>query len=166
MPTAQKRPTRSPITFEDMRLVYRNFAGREGLYNKSGDQSFSILLPWEIADAMANDGYNVKFPKDIEDKEILPHIQVKVNFDGDRPPQVIQITSRGKTHLTKETSAVLDYADIKHVDLIVNPYFWEVKSDSGWSLYLKSIYVTIEEDPLELKYSDIVDVAGRAPDEE
>lgn len=159
-------PTLPPVTMTGVRLVYRNLAGREGPYNKAGDKHFSVLLPWDVAEAMAKDGYNVKFPKDDEDKTILPHLQVKVNYDSERPPRIYQITSRGRSELSEDTCAVIDYADILNVDLIINPYQWTVNGKDGVSAYLKSMYVTIEEDELELKYADIEDVAARNGEEE
>ena len=49
----------------------------------------------------------------------------------------------------------LDWVDILNVDLIVRPYEWTVNGKSGVKAYLQSIYVTIEEDPLEIKYSEM-----------
>ena len=48
----------------------------------------------------------------------------------------------------------LDWVDILNVDLIVRPYEWSVNGKTGVKAYLQSIYVTIEEDPLEIKYSE------------
>lgn len=164
MPKATERL--SPITMEDVRIIYRNFAGREGRYNKKGERSFSVVLPFDVAEDLAKQGLNVKFPPESDDRELLPHLSVKLNFEGRVPPNIVQITSRGRTTLDEDTCAILDYADIKHVDLIVNPWQWEVNGNTGIAAYLKSIYVTIEEDELELKYADIEDVASRRPDEE
>jgi hypothetical protein len=50
---------------------------------------------------------------------------------------------------------MLDWVDIINVDLIVRPYAWTVNQKSGVKAYLQSLYVTIEEDPLEIKYSDL-----------
>jgi hypothetical protein len=151
---------------ENVKLIYKNFTGREGRYNKVGERSFSVLLPYDVAEAMAQDGYNVKFPVNTEDRDLLPHLQVKLNFDSQVPPMIWQITSRGRTRLTEDTVAVLDMADIINVDLVLNPYYWSIQGNEGWACYLKSIYVTIEEDALERKYAEIDDVASRLPDEE
>ena len=65
------------------------------------------------------------------------------------------ITSRGRTNLDEGQVETLDWVDILNVDLIVRPYEWTVNGKSGVKAYLQSIYVTIEEDPLEIKYGEL-----------
>lgn len=143
-----------PVVMEGVRILFRNFAGKADEYNRAGDRNFAVLLDPATADAMARDGWNVKALKQRdEDEQPGAYLPVAVNFDGPRPPQVQLITSRGKTHLDKDTIEMLDYADILNVDLIVNPYEWVVNGKTGVKAYLKSIYVTIEEDELERKYN-------------
>lgn len=71
------------------------------------------------------------------------------------------ITSRGRNHLGEDEIELLDWADIKMVDMIVRPYEWAVNGKTGIKAYLQSIFVTIEEDALELKYAEIDDVQSR-----
>ena len=42
--------------------------------------------------------------------------------------------------------------DIETVDLIVNGSYYEMNGKSGLKAYLQSMFVTIREDALELKY--------------
>lgn len=151
-----------PVLMEGVRLVFRNFTGKESEFNREGDRNFGVILPnEEIAEAMARDGWNIKRLKPSEeDKEAgiehgPPWLPVKVGYGKGRPPKIVQITSRGKTNLNEETVEGLDWAEITNVDLIVRPYFWEVRGDTGISAYVQSMFVTIEEDALEAKYSDL-----------
>lgn len=159
------------VLMEGVRIIFRNFAGKEGMYNREGDRNFAVLLDDDVADKMAKDGWNVKTLKpreDDEDPTEQAYIQVAVNFKG-RPPRVVMVTSRGRTNLGEDEVELLDWADIQNVDLIIRPYEWVVNGKTGTKAYMQSIYVTIHEDALELKYADIQDVptrSGRVVDEE
>src|SRR4051794_37711385 len=148
------------VLMEGVRIIFRNFAGKEGQYNREGDRNFAVLLDDKIAEAMANDGWNVKWLKPREgdddgDDGTQAYLPVSLNFSKGRPPRVVMITSRGRTTLDEDMVELLDWADITNVDLIVRPYEWTVSGKSGIKAYLQSIYVTIEEDPLEIKYSEL-----------
>lgn len=150
------------VIVEDARIIFRNFEGKEGMYNRKGDRNFSVLLDQDVAAAMIDDGWNIKVLKAREEGDPeQPYITVAVNFKG-RPPHVVMITSRGRTTLGEDEVEMLDWADFKTVDLILNPYEWDVNGKSGIKAYLKSLFVTIHEDALELKYSGINDAQSRS----
>lgn len=149
------------VLMENVKIIFRNFSGREGQYNREGDRNFCVLLDEATAEAMAADGWNVKMLSSREEGEPdQPYLQVTVNFKG-RPPRVVMITSRGRSTLHEEEVELLDWADIRTTDLIIRPYEWVVNGKTGIKAYLQSIYVTIEEDELELKYAELNDVAPR-----
>lgn len=139
---------------EDGELIYRNFSGEVGMYNKQGDRNFGVILDEKAAEAMAHDGWAVKFPEPGDDEEggKRPFIKVKVGYKI-RPPKVVMITSTARTNLTQETIGVLDWANIQTVDLIAQASNWEVGGKSGIAAYLKTMFITVEEDALELKYA-------------
>jgi len=138
---------------EDARLVFKNFAGKEGKYNREGDRSFSVVLTPEVAEQMIQDGWNVKYLDSREDGEAdTPVVMVSVNFKN-RPPRVVMISSKKRTTLDEASIEVLDWADIKTVDVLARGYEWNVNGKTGVKAYLKSLFVTINEDYLEQKYA-------------
>lgn len=159
------------VLMEGVRIIFRNFAGKEGQYNREGDRNFAVLIDSETAEKMLEDGWNVKTLKpreDDEEPEEQAYLSVAVNFKG-RPPRVVMVTSRGRNNLGEDEVELLDWADILNVDLIVRPYEWTVNGKTGVKAYLQSLFVTIREDALELKYADLADVptrSGRIIDEE
>lgn len=155
-------PRDNTVIIEDGRILFRNFAGKEGKYNRAGDRNFAVLLDDVIAKNLHEDGWNVKWLKPREEGDPLQaYLEIKVNYRG-RPPRIVMITTRGRTPLSEDQVELLDYADIKTVDMVLNPYEWEIGGKSGISAYLKSMFVTIHEDPLELKYADIEDIPSRS----
>ena len=150
-------PQDNTVLMEGVRIIFRNFTGREGQYNREGDRNFAVLLDDTVANSMAEDGWNIKWLKpreDDEDESSQAYIQVSVNFKG-RPPRIVLVTTRGRTNLDEGSIEMLDWADIRNVDLIIRPYEWSVNGKTGIKAYLQSIYVTIEEDALELKYAQM-----------
>lgn len=143
------------LIMEDARIVFRNFAGKEGMYNREGDRNFCVLLEDDLAEDMRADGWNIKRLKPREGEEQgTAYIQVSVGFKG-RPPRMVMITSKGRVELDEESCILFDWADIEKVDLIIRPYHWNVNGRTGVKAYLKSIFVVIHEDYLELKYADV-----------
>lgn len=153
-----------PIVLEEREILFRNFSGREGKFNAEGDRNFNVLLQEEEAEAMKADGWNIKYlePRE-EGDERRSILQVTVKYGPkNRPPRIVLLTSKGKTPLDESDISLLDWAEIINVDLNIRPYEWEVSGKTGVKAYLQSIYVTIREDPLDLKYADVADSASTA----
>lgn len=140
---------------ENVEIRFRNFSGKPDAFNTSGKREFHVVLSDEDAEAMRRDGWNVKEKPGREEGDApTQSIKVEVSYKA-RPPRVVMISSSGRTNLDEKTVSVLDHVDIQNVDVILNPYHWEMPSGAtGIKAYLQSIYVTIKEDRFERKYSD------------
>ena len=147
-----------PVNLENVRIGFRNFEGREGMYNKEGDRSFAVFLDPELADTLSKEGWHVKYPKERENvgpdpdsdgRE--PYIQVSVGFEY-YPANIFVISNDNVTRMDESEVAMLDWAEIEKVDLVLRPYEWTVNGNNGVKAYLKSGYFTIVTDVFAEKY--------------
>jgi len=156
------------VMIEGATIIFRNFAGRETQYNSEGDRNFCIVLPEQLAQDMLADGWNVRRLRAQEEgEEGDPYVQVSVGYGKGRPPLVVLVTSRGRTQLDETLIEALDWVDIETADIIIRPYDWRVGGKGGRKAYLKTLFIVVREDPLDLKYRDLDELpasAGRVID--
>lgn len=144
---------RMTFKVENAELIYKNFSGKKSKYNLLGERNFCVVLDKETADQMMADGWHVRMQEPREEgDEPRPYIQVSVKYTY-KPPRVTLISSTGRTSLDEDTIEVLDYADMRLVDLIAVASAWDINGKTGIKAYLKTMFVTIDEDDLERKYA-------------
>lgn len=154
------KPT-DPITLEGVEIRFRNFEGKEAKFNPAGKRNFVVWLDPATAEDLVNAGWPVKHLQAREEDE-APQAILKVNVkysEKGRPPQVVLISRKAgelvRTTLTEDMLTLLDWVDIANVDMIIRPYNYDFNGREGTTAYLNSIYVTIRQDELEQKYSDV-----------
>ena len=151
------------VTLEDVTIAFRNFAGKEDVYNREGDRNFSVFLSNEDAAKLIDAGWNVKFLKPRDDEDLgQAFVKVDVSYKK-RPPRVGMVTSRGITYLTEEQVEMIDWVDIETADVTLNPYEWVVNGKTGIKAYLQTLFVKIEEDYLQMKWTSMVEEQKALP---
>lgn len=155
------KPRRDTLLIDDATIIFRNFAGREGKYNREGDRNFCVLLEDpDVVERMLADSWNVKYLKARESDELdQPYLQVSVSYRK-IPPKIAMVTSRGKTVLEEDMVELLDLVEIDRVDVNINPYEWSVNGTSGKKAYLKTLYLVVKEDELDLRYAHIPEIGS------
>lgn len=155
-------PEDNTVRMEGVRIIFRNFRGEERRFNQPGERNFGVILPEDIAEAMQADGWNVKILKareeDLEENpeaEGTPWLPVKVAYDRGRPPKIFMVVGDKLRLMKEETIELLDAVDIINVDMRVRPYHYSARGNEGIAAYVQTMYVTINEDPLDAKYSEL-----------
>lgn len=166
---------RNILEINDARIIFRNFRGEGGKFNKEGDRNFALVIAGgtldigsyreeltseEMAEALINDvnrfgaGWNVKIkdPRE-EGGDPFIYLPVKVKFN-DRGPSIYLETGRNRVKLTEDTVALLDDIDIINVDLDIRPYDNEINGRPFRSAYLQSILVRQEIDRFAARFAE------------
>ena len=140
------------LRIDDAHIRYRNFSGNKTQFNPQGSRNFCVDLDDDTAALLEADGWNVKYTNPREEGDTpIPFIKVNVKYEI-KPPRVVLVKSNGQTNLTEDMVGILDFADLRKVDMIIRPFTYDNNGKSGISGYLKTMYATIEEDELERKY--------------
>lgn len=151
---------RDILKIDGAQIIKTNFAGREeGTYNREGDRNFLVVIDDpEIANAMAEDGWNVKIkaPKE-EGDDPFCFLQVTVKFSEERPhldPVIYLQTGKSLNRLGEDTVGKLDEIDIEYADMDIRPYNWSVQGKTGVTAYLTSIKVVQRLDRHMMKFRE------------
>lgn len=150
------------LTLEGRRILFRNLAGAPDRFDpKGGKRTFSVVLEVDEGERMKADGWNIKFREPYEEGDpAIATLKVNVKYGGKgRPPRVMLVTAKNKTPLDETTVDSLDWADITNVDMVIRPWHYDINGSQGIAAYLVSMWVTINQDPLEAKYADIPDAS-------
>jgi hypothetical protein len=150
------------LTLEDVTIAFRNFAGKEDMYNRAGDRNFAIFLDPDLAAKMLADGWNVKHLKERDGEPPQAYLQVAVSYKN-RPPKIGLVTSKSITYLGEAEIEMLDWVDIEQADVTINPYEWVVNGKTGVKAYVATLFIKIYEDYLQLKWTAYVDGQRQSP---
>ena len=142
---------RGTLQIDNAAIIFRNFAGREGQYNRKGERSFSVIIPTEeMKDMLVEDinrygvGWNVRIrPPRNADEAPFMHLPVKINFN-DLGPKVYLRSGNNTVELDEESVACLDDVEIQSVDMDIRSYDSMVNGVAYRTAYLKAIRVNQE----------------------
>ena len=150
-----KEAPKGLLQINDAKIIFRNFEGCEGDYNRAGDRNFAVVIDdLAVADELIADGWNVKIrpPKD-EDGEPFAYLKVKVAFN-EYGPHVYLISGGSRRRLEADTVGCIDRMDILSVDMDIRPYDWEINGKSGRTAYLQGMEVIQRLDRFTARYEE------------
>ena len=142
------------LVFENVGIIYPNFRGEKSQFNEEGKRNFNICFEDpDLAQDLLNKGVHVRELSQ-GDEEILYLVKIRVNFNSKFPPRIYTVHGEQEEirFVSEEIVDMLDFRRIEFADLTVNLY--EYKPEH-YSLYLKTLYLTLEESPLDAKYAHL-----------
>ncbi len=145
------------ISVEGAHLMFCNFEGRKREFNEEGKRNFCLVVSENptLLQRCNDLGIRVKsYVNKTTGKVDYQYVQIAVRFDN-VPPTIVLIANGYKTVLTESNVAMLDSMDIANVDLVIHPHAWSKYGRSGVKPYLRTMYVTMEEDNFAKKYANI-----------
>lgn len=145
------------ISIENAKFIFAtNFSGTQKEFNREGDRNFNVIIPEELVPSLERDGWLVKATKPRTENDIIEHyMPVAVKYPVSYPqlwPKIYMITRKNKVLLDERTVGALDNSDIKNVDLVIRPHQYSVNGKEGIKAFVKTMYVTIQEDAFADKY--------------
>lgn len=145
---------RQDLQIEHATIMFRNFRGEPDKFNATGKRTFVVFLDPDVAEQVALAGWNVKrlAPRD-DNPEGQAYLSVECQFKY-YPPTITIIKGQTMSRLDEETVGMLDWAEIDNVDLVLRPYEWTMAGKTGIKAYLKKMWVTLHESPLDQKYAN------------
>lgn len=132
---------------------FRNFSGTKTKYNKNGKRLISLFLDDDTANAMKEEGWNIKYyiPRvddEEEAREPIPFIEAELRYDN-YPPDVTLEIGDNKQTLDEDdlVNLKLDQADIVDVDVRLSPYTWiNDDGESKVKAYVDRLRIRMEDD--------------------
>ena len=162
------------VTFKDVTLRFKNFAGRETEFNQAGNRNFHVDLTEDMVEYLNTvelktksgvtvKGANVKTYKP-KDDDAPPRYSLKVLFGAYPPEEMWYVTSKGKIRLTMETVGNLDRMYIEKAKVQVSLSTYEKGNNRGITAYLKKLIVWIKEDDFDQdeEFANLPEVGGPA----
>lgn len=146
------------IVVENADIGFRNFSGKPGRFNKEGERSFAWFIgDPALAEVLQDVGWNVRYLAEADEQ--IPYMNVAVRF-GSIPPKIVIVdeANHRMIPLDEESISMLDYSEIRNIDMVIRPYNWEAQGRTGVKAYLKTMYVTLVQEDFGGKYSDYREV--------
>lgn len=120
------------LIIEDAKIIFPNFSGREGRYNREGNRCFSVMVPDEkLALQLKDDGWNIRERVINGEGTGEYYINgVNINFDYYIKPVIYYISNGNEIELTPEImdsgiAAQLDGRGAERYDVSIRPRSWE-----------------------------------------
>lgn len=144
---------REQLHIEDAKMIFKHFSGLEDDFHADGIRDFVLLVDDGTADFLRNHAIAVKT---VENDDGTHENRTKVHVSYKKQaPTIAVVKAHSLDYLDQSSIAALDHATIERADMTVDIVYWEMPKThkNGFTLYLNSLYVKIEENPFAAKWA-------------
>lgn len=120
------------LIIENAEVIFANFSGKEGKYNREGNRCFSVMVPdTELAMRLKDDGWNIKERLENGEPTGKYYINgVNINYDYYIKPIIVYVSNGNEITLTEELldgkiAAELDGRGAERFDISIRPKPWK-----------------------------------------
>ncbi len=152
---------------ENAQIFGLNFSGTR--FNGKGGENRSFCLCIDdpnMLESLANEGVPIKTRQFKQDEEPCYYVVVKVKFNNEKKPPVIQLRSgKSITRMTEELlTPEFDGMRFYKCDVIVNSGRWtSPNGNTGMGVYLQNIYCYLQRNRFEEAFFDFGDEEEETP---
>ena len=149
------------VSIEDTNFIWTtNFSGdpERDNYGSSARKANIIIPDAELAEALIDEGFNVKMTRPMDGDEVVfvpkYFVNINVNYDSKWPPRIYLVSGDNEPVLLDEQSVgMLDQISVENVNVVLNKYYNDRVGRR--SFYVKTMYVEqgLDDDPFASRYA-------------
>lgn len=141
-----------------IKWAFSHFDGREDTFNAAGDYNFMIILPEDVAEKMAADGWNIKVMDGYEEGDPPEHLlKVKISYKYE-PPKIYLLKNGRKLRADERDLADIRRDTCEQIDVIITPSRWVHGKNEGITAYTKELYAKIKVSRFAAAYDDYEEI--------
>lgn len=157
--TEAKREWVEELAIEDANIKwgFSRFDGRADMYNEEGEHNFVVIIDPVQADGLREQGWNVKEKMPQEEGDPPEnHLTVNISFRFEAP--LIYFIKNGRKFSVDHPKELkqIKKSTCEGIDVIIQPSYWSRPDGrSGYTAYVKEMYVRIKESRFAERYSEL-----------
>lgn len=158
---AEQRKWIEDVELEDVQVkwAWSHFDGRAEGLNQEGDHNFTIILPKETAEILAEEEWAIKENSGYEEgdpPEYTLKIRISYRYEA---PRVFLLKGTRKIRADESDLADIKRSTCERIDVIITPSRWvRPNGETGITAYAKELYAKVRQSRFSEMYEDYEEI--------